>query len=84
MSFSLTLYLIMTWAMQKFKRGEKLQGHTEKTQLYCVFPGLDGAVCIFVWKKLQQPAQEKLKVTCMRKEAQAHWLLSEQGYSDLF
>lgn len=71
MSFCLTLYLIMTWAMQKFKRGEKLQGHTEKNQLFCVFPGLDGGVCIPVYKRLQQPAQEMLKVTCMRKEAQA-------------
>lgn len=28
MSFSLTLYLTMSWAMQKLKRGEKSQGHT--------------------------------------------------------
>lgn len=27
----------MTWAMQKFKRGEKLQGHTEKNPtLLCI------------------------------------------------
>lgn len=37
MSFSLTLCLIVTRAMQKFKRAEKSQGHTgEHPALLCV------------------------------------------------
>lgn len=66
------------------EEGRNYKVTLEKTQLSCVFPGLEGAICILGCKRLQQPTQRVLKETCVWKEAQAHWVLSEQGYCDLF